>query len=205
MSDQYGTVYIVDDDDSVRRATARLLAVEGFKPLTFASAEEFLQFPLTDAPCCLVLDLQLPGLTGIELQEQLALLQSQLPIVFISGHADIPDSVRAIKAGATDFLCKPVQSEVLLCSVKQAISQYMAVAQQAASLQAARVMYASLTLRERQVSELVVQGKLNKQIAGDLGITEATVKVHRGRVMQKLQVTSLAELVRLFDRLHRCS
>ncbi|MCR9294657.1 MAG: response regulator [bacterium] len=203
MSEQVGTVFIVDDDASVSRAVARLLAAEGFKTLTFETAEEFLQYPMTDVPCCLVLDLQLPGLNGIELQEQLTSRRPRIPIVFISGHGDIPASVQAIKAGANDFLCKPVPAEALLSAVRQAILQHTESIRQETAIAAKRQEYESLTVRERQVLELVVQGRLNKQIAGILGITEATVKVHRGRVMQKLQAESVAELVRVHDRLRQ--
>jgi FixJ family two-component response regulator len=197
VSEHAGTVFIVYDDPSVRRAAARLISAEGFKALTFETAEAFLHYPRPESPCCLVLDLQLPGLTGFELQERLNSLRAHMPIIFISGHGDIPASVKAIKAGATDFLCKPVQSTALLSAVSQAIVLHTETLQHAAELAAKRQAYESLTVRERQVLDLVVQGRLNKQIAGLLGITEATVKVHRGRVMQKLQVESVAALVRL--------
>ena len=201
MSEQPGTVYIVDDDASVRRAAARLLSAAGFQALTFETAQEFLEFPCIKPPCCLLLDVQMPGLTGIELQEQLAGCQPALPIVFITGHGDIPTSVKAIKAGATDFLSKPVDAESLLSAIRQALSQHTEAMQRAAALAETRSGVNSLTDRERQVMELVVTGMLNKRIAAKLGITEATVKVHRGRVMQKLKVDSVVELVRLHDRL----
>jgi FixJ family two-component response regulator len=201
MSPNQGTVYIVDDDESVRRAAARLLSTEGFKALTFETAHEFLEFPWAATPSCLVLDVQMPGLTGIELQERLAGYQAALPIIFISGHGDIPTSVKAIKAGAVDFLSKPVNAESLLSAIRQSIQRHAETLQRAAALAEARSSFHSLTDRERQVMELVITGISNKRIAGKLNITEATVKVHRGRVMQKMKVDSVVELVRLHDRL----
>ena len=205
MSQSPGTVYIVDDDASVRRAATRLLFAAGFKALAFETAQEFLEYPCPETPSCLVLDVQMPGLTGIELQEQLAGYQPAIPIVFITGHGDIPTSVKAIKAGATDFLSKPVDTESLLSAVRQAIGQHTQALQRAAALAETRSGVHSLTDRERQVMELVVTGMLNKRIAAQLGITEATVKVHRGRVMQKMKVDSVVELVRIHDALRMVS
>lgn len=201
MSHTLGTVYIVDDDASVRRAAARLLSAAGLKALTFETAQEFLDFPWAKTPSCLLLDVQLPGLTGIELQEQLAQRQPALPIVFMTGHGDIPTSVKAIKAGAIDFLSKPVDADSLLSTIIQAVRQHAEAIEHAAALAETRNALNSLSARERQVMELVVTGMPNKRIATNLGITEATVKVHRGRVMQKLKVDSVVELVRLHDRL----
>ena len=203
MSEQFGTVCIVDDDEAVRQATSRLLAAGGFDTLTFDTAEAFLEHPLIATPCCLVLDLQLPGLSGIELQEHLATRRPRIPIVFVSGQGDIPTTVRAMRAGAVDFLCKPFSASSLLSAIRLALAQSAREMQEAQTDR--RIEYAALTSREREVLELVVDGRMNKQIAATLGITEATVKVHRGRVMHKLQVNSVAELVRLHARLNRSS
>ena len=199
MSQSSGIVFVVDDDPSVRKAAARLFRSVPLQVETFENARQFLDFTRPDLPSCLVLDVRMPGLSGIELQEQLA-ARGDLPIVFMTGHGDIPMSVQAIKAGAVDFLPKPVDDEKLLAAVQQAIDTHARKREQNAQLLVFRERMASLTTRERDVMRLVVTGMLNKQIAKKLGITEATVKVHRGRVMEKIGVKSIAELVRLSER-----
>ncbi len=193
-------VFVVDDDASVRRSLTRLLAAHGYQVHAFASAHEFLAHEGDHGITCLVLDLQLPGLSGLDLQAELAAAGRTMPIVFVSGHGDIPSSVKAMKAGAVDFLPKPVRAETLLEAVSAALERDTLArhAREAADSAAARV--GALTARERQVMALIVTGKLNKQVAFDLGITLKTVKAHRGHIMQKLGVTSVAELVRLAAR-----
>jgi FixJ family two-component response regulator len=194
-------VFVIDDDDSVRRSLERLLRSVDLDVETFASAQDFLRKPMPDRPACVVLDLRLPGPSGLELQESLIRSGHDVPIVFISGHADVPSSVRAIKAGAVDFLQKPFSDQALLDIIHGALRRDREARRDRAEVASIRVRFDTLTPRERDVLRLVIQGRLNKQIAGDLGISEKTVKFHRGRVMEKTQVGSVAELVRQADRL----
>jgi FixJ family two-component response regulator len=194
-------VFVIDDDESVRRSLERLLRSVDLEVETFASAQEFLRKPLPERPSCVVLDLRLPGPSGLELQESLLRAGHDLPIIFISGHADVPSSVRAIKAGAVDFLQKPFSDQALLDIIHGALRRDRETRRDRAEVAGIRVRFDTLTPRERDVLRLVIQGRLNKQIAGDLGISEKTVKFHRGRVMEKTQAGSVAELVRQADRL----
>jgi RNA polymerase sigma factor (sigma-70 family) len=194
-------VFVVDDDASIREAVASLLRSVGLSVRCFASAREFLSLPRTDAPACLVLDVRLPGTSGLDLQRELAEQDLQLPIVFITGHGDIPMTVRAMKAGAVEFLSKPFRDQDLLDAIQQALAGARTARRERAQGEELRSRFEQLTQRERQVLELVVAGMLNKQIAADLGITEVTVKIHRARVMQKMQAGSLADLVRMAGRL----
>jgi FixJ family two-component response regulator len=194
-------VFVIDDDDSVRRSLERLLRSVDLEVETFASAQDFLRKPMPDRPACVVLDLRLPGPSGLELQESLIRSGHDVPIVFISGHADVPSSVRAIKAGAVDFLQKPFSDQALLDIIHGALRRDREARRDRAEVASIRVRFDMLTPRERDVLRLVIQGRLNKQIAGDLGISEKTVKFHRGRVMEKTQAGSVAELVRQADRL----
>jgi len=194
-------VFVIDDDDSVRRSLERLLRSVDLDVETYASAQEFLRRALPDRPSCVVLDLRLPGPSGLELQESLIRAGHNVPIVFISGHADVPSSVRAIKAGAVDFLQKPFSDQALLDIIHGALRRDREARRNQAEVAGLRVRFDTLTPRERDVLRLVIQGRLNKQIAGDLGISEKTVKFHRGRVMEKTQAGSVAELVRQADRL----
>lgn len=200
MTDFGGMVFVVDDDPSVRSMVSRLFRVDGWQVETFATAQAFLDFPRPNMPSCLVLDVRMPGLSGLELQQQLATDCVDLPIVFMTGHGDIPMSVRAIKAGAVDFLPKPISEEKLREIVQQAIEASARQEKASAEIVEFRERYQTLTQREREVMQLVITGKLNKQIAGQMGITVATVKAHRGRVMGKLAVESVAELVRRWER-----
>lgn len=195
------TVHVVDDDASFRVAIERRLKMAGYNVATYATAEQLLdRLPSNDTLGCILLDVQIPGLTGPELQERLGQLGSALPIVFVTGHGDIPTSVRAIKAGAEDFLTKPVSSEDLLHAIEKALAHHGALLDQRERLDAMRDRIALLTPREREVFNLVVQGKINKQIAFALGTTERTIKAHRHSVMEKMQVQSLAELVLIAER-----
>ena len=195
------TVHIVDDDASFRVAIERRLKKEGYGVATYGTAQQLLdRLPADDAPGCILLDVEIPGLTGPELQERLGQLGSVLPIVFLTGHGDIPTSVRTIKAGAEDFLTKPVSSEDLLHAIEKALVHQKALLDQREKLYAMRERIASLTPREREVFALVVRGKINKQIAFALGTTERTIKAHRHSVMEKMQVQSLAELVSIAER-----
>ena len=194
------TVFVVDDYAPVRRSISRVLHAAGFAVVAFASAEEFLAQYDPRTLGCLVLDLAMPTLDGLELQDILAKAGSVLPIIFLTGTADIPKSVQAMKHGASDFLTKPVNDEDLLSAVRVAFEKNRSVRQQQTELSEILARLATLTPREREVLEYVVTGKLNKQIAGDLGTVEQTVKVHRARVMQKMRVRSVAELVRLTQR-----
>jgi len=196
------TVFVVDDDPSVRRGLARLLKSAGYQAEVFASAAEFLASGRQDqSSACLVLDVRLPGLTGMDLQARLAELHSPLSIVFITGHGDVPTSVQAMKGGAVDFLPKPFDDTQLLGAVAAAIVKNMHDQHQQADLNSIRERYATLTPREREVMALIVTGKLNKQVADDLGTVEKTIKVHRARVLEKMRVHSLAELVPLAEKL----
>jgi FixJ family two-component response regulator len=194
-------VFVIDDDESVRRGLERLLRSVGLDVETFASAPEFIGQPLPDRPACVVLDLRLPGASGLEVQEALSGAGRTVPVIFISGYADVASSVRALKAGAVDFLEKPFSDQALLDVVHQALERSRQSRRQRAEVDAVRARYQRLTPRERDVLRLVVQGLLNKQIASALGISEKTVKFHRSRMMVKMGVSSLAELVHQASRL----
>jgi FixJ family two-component response regulator len=197
-----GFVYVVDDDASFRMAIQRRLKLAGYEVVTYASAQQLLDDPPGSShPGCILLDVQLPGLSGPELQTSLLQCQSPLPIVFLTGHADTATTVRAIKAGAEDFLTKPVSSEQLIDAIERAMAQQEAVRSQQSKLDSLRSRLTSLSRRERQVFDLIVRGKINKQIAYELGTTERTVKAHRHQVMTKMQVLSFAELVSAAERL----
>lgn len=196
------TVFVVDDDTSVRRSLARLFKSAKYQVEGFATATEFLASGRhRQSPACLVLDVRMPGLTGMDLQERLAALGTTLAIVFISGHGDIPTSVQAMKGGAVDFLPKPFGDTQLLTAVAKAIAKNVCDEKARAELDSIQERFDTLTPREREVMALIVTGKLNKQVAGDLGTTEKTIKVHRARVLEKMQVHSLAELVPLAEKL----
>ena len=201
MTETEPIVFIVDDDDSVRKSLARLITSVGLKVETFSSANAFLKRDAYDGPACLVLDIRMPGLSGLDLQTELARAQRTLSIVFISGHGNITMSVQAIKAGAVDFLEKPFEEQDLLDAVNLAIQKDRAAKQKLADLSKIQERVESLTPREREVFAFVVTGMLNKQIAFEMGISEKTIKVHRARVMQKMQAESLADLVRLAEKL----
>ena len=200
MTSDAPTVFIVDDDRSVRTSLARLMRSASLESETFASAKEFLEREHPDGPGCRVLDLSMPGSTGLELQQDMAAADIDLPIVFLTGHGNVPSSVKALKSGAVDFLEKPVDDDRLLSAIKGAVEQSIRRRRDRARLSEIRARVARLTQRELQVFRLVVQGKLNKQVAGELGMSEKTVKVHRARVMQKMEADSLAELVLLAKR-----
>ena len=194
-------VHIVDDDDSFRTAMARRLKNAGYEVAVYPSAQDLLdRLPDENEPGCILLDVRIPGLSGPELQERLSELGSTLPIVFLSGYADVQTTVRAIKGGAEDFLTKPVSSEELLGAVERALAHHQVARNQRNKLDAVRAHIAKLTPREREVFELVIRGKTNKQVAAILGATERTIKAHRHRVMEKMEVQSLAELVSVAER-----
>jgi FixJ family two-component response regulator len=190
-------VFVVDDDSSVRSALELLIDSAGWRPVTFASAPEFLAYPRAVAPSCLVLDVTLPGLNGLELQARVAVDRIDLPIIFITGYGDVPMTVRAMKAGALEFLTKPFDDDVLLRAIRHGIERSRAALSRQAQIQTLRDCHASLSNRERQVMALVASGLLNKQVAGELGISEITVKAHRGRMMRKMEARSLADLVNI--------
>ena len=196
MSPRTPIVFVVDDDISVRESLELLLRTAGWRVETFSSATDFLAYPRTSVPGCLVLDVSLPDLNGLELQQRLE-DRRELPIVFITGHGDIPMSVRAMKAGATEFLTKPFKADALLDAIRGAIAGSTAALSRETELKNLRASYAALSRREREVMALVVAGKLNKQVGGALGITEVTVKAHRGRVMRKMKAGSFADLVKM--------
>ena len=195
-------VFVVDDDVWVRESLETLVRDEGWQPETFSSAQQFLDRPRAVTPSCLVLDISLPGLNGLELQKRVAVERTDMPIIFITGHGDIPMSVGAMKAGAVEFLTKPFNDEVLLTAIRRALEQSRLALAQKAEMQELRDRYASLTPREMQVMALVVSGLLNKQVGGELGISEKTVKAHRGQVMQKMKANSVADLVKMAEKLH---
>ena len=194
-------VFVVDDDISVRESLELLIRCEGWQPETFASAQEFLTRPRALVPSCLVLDFSLPGLTGLELQKRIAVERTDMPIIFITGYGDVPMTVQAMKAGAVEFLTKPFGEDALLTAIRAALERSRVALSREAEMRVLRDRYASLSCRERQVMALVVSGLLNKQIGGELGISEITVKAHRGKVMQKMQADSLADLVRMAAKL----
>jgi len=194
-------IAIVDDDPSVREGLSSLIRSAGLEVETFASAQEFLSLPGAEAPSCLVLDLQMPGLSGLDLQKRMVEAGLEIPIVFLTGHGNIPASVKAMKAGAVEFLTKPFDDEELLQAIQEAIERDRHTRKQHADLRELRERYESLTAREQEVMEQVVSGRLNKQIAAELNITEFTVKIHRGRVMRKMHADSLADLVRMAENL----
>src|SRR5271169_2338514 len=201
MSHATPVVFVVDDDVSVRESLELLIRCEGWQPETFASAQEFLDYPRVHIPNCLVLDVSLPGLTGLDLQRLVAAERPDMPIIFITGHGDVPTTVQAMKAGAVEFLTKPFNDDVLLTAIRAALEHSRVALSLESEMRLIQDCYASLSQRERQVMALVVSGLLNKQVAGELGISEITVKAHRGKVMQKMKAASLADLVKIAARL----
>ena len=201
MSEDQAVVFVVDDDASMRRSLETLLRSVGHDVRLFSTAQEFTQAIRPDAPGCLVLDVRLPGMSGLTFQQELAKAGVALPVIFITGHGDVPMTVRAMKAGAAEFLTKPFDDQVLIDAIHAAIERDRARRHDAASLAVLQARYHELTERERQVMKLVVAGRVNKQIAAELGLSVVTVKVHRGQVMRKMLAKSVAELVRMADRL----
>lgn len=201
LSQPTPVVFVVDDDISVRESLELLIRNEGWEAETFASAQDFLARPRLLVPNCLVLDVSLPGLNGLELQRRVAVERSEMPIIFITGHGDIPITVQAMKAGAVEFLTKPFSDHVLLKGIRQALESSRVALRREEEIRVLRGCYESLTPRERQVMALVVSGLLNKQVGSELGISEITVKAHRGKVMQKMKADSVAQLVKIASRL----
>jgi FixJ family two-component response regulator len=200
-ADAAPTVFIIDDDRGMRRAVQDLVESVGLRAETFATSQEFLNRKRTSDPSCLVLDVRLPQMSGLDFQRRLAEIGMQIPIIFITAHGDIPMSVRALKSGAVDFLAKPFRNQDLLDAIQQALQRDRIALEQEAEVHDLLRRHQTLTAREREVMALVVTGKLNKQIASEIGASEATVKIHRGKVMQKMQAGSLIELVRIADKL----
>jgi FixJ family two-component response regulator len=203
MPDLKPTVFVVDDDVSVRESVEGLIRTAGWEARTFDSAEAFLAFPSPPGPSCLVLDVSLPDLNGLDLQARIARDRTEMPIIFVTGYGDVPMTVRAMKAGAAEFLTKPFGDEELLGAIEAALERSRETAGEQTALRALRARYEALSRREREVMDLVVTGLLNKQVGGELGISEITVKAHRGRMMEKMQARSLADLVNMSARLGR--
>jgi RNA polymerase sigma factor (sigma-70 family) len=201
MNEPLSTVFVIDDDDSVRRALRRLIGSVGLQVELFGSAQEFLQRPPSDVPSCMILDVRLPGISGLDFQRRLAEAKIHIPIIFITGHGDIRMTVRAMKAGAVEFLPKPFNDQDLLDAIQFALERDRARRQQEAELVVWRERFKSLTPREREVAAMVVTGMLNKQIAAEIGTSENTVKVHRSRAMEKMQAQSLVDLVKMVERI----
>jgi FixJ family two-component response regulator len=205
MSQAKPVVFVVDDDISVRESLELLICNAGWQPRLFASAQEFLALPRVFAPSCLVLDVSLPGLNGLELQKRVAGERSDMPIIFITGYGDVPMTVQAMKAGAVEFLTKPFSDDVLLSAIRHAIVRSHNALGREAEVLALRTCYSSLTIREREVMSLVVSGLLNKQVGNELGISEITVKAHRGKMMRKMNADSLPHLVKMAAKLRLTS
>jgi FixJ family two-component response regulator len=199
MTEEQPIVFVVDDDASMREAVQDLIASVGLQARGFASPREFLEAARPNAPACLVLDVRLPGSSGLNFQQELAQAGVHIPVIFITGHGDIPMSVRAIKAGAVEFLTKPFRDQELLDAINAGIERNRAQRREAAVMDDLRQRYAALTPREREIMALVILGRMNKQIAGALGVSEVTVKVHRGQIMRKMHAKSLPDLVRMGD------
>ena len=201
MSQAAPVVFVVDDDISVRESLELMIRCAGWQPEIFASAQEFLIHPRVVIPSCLVLDVSLPGLNGLDLQKRVAAERPDMPIIFITGHGDVPMTVQAMKAGAIEFLTKPFSDEILLSAIRHAIERSHIALRRESEIRAIRDCYVSLTGREREVMALVVSGRLNKQVGDDLGISEITVKAHRGKVMRKMNADSLPDLVKMAQKL----
>ena len=201
MSEERAVAFVIDDDPSMRRSLDTLLRSVGLDVHVFPSAQEFMRAERPDAPGCLVLDVRLPGMSGLAFQQELVKAGIALPVIFLTGHGDVPMTVRAMKAGAAEFLTKPFDEQVLLDAIHAAIERDRARRRDAASLTEVKARYRALTEREREVMKLVVEGRVNKQIAAELGLSLVTVKVHRGQVMRKMRAKSVPELVRMADRL----